>query len=90
MANADREPCSRERLKKSRMVELGQACVEAREAYEREESLRVNLPMAPSMLRLALPALLPLEIDDASEPTWRWALGLDSLTKLAAPPRPMW
>lgn len=58
--------------------------------YERDESLRVNLPMAPSMLRLALPALLPLEMEEASELGTRWALGLDSLTKLAAPPRPMW
>lgn len=58
--------------------------------YERDESLRVNLPMAPSMLRLALPALLPLEIDEASELGTRWAVGLDSLTKFAAPPRPMW
>ncbi len=59
--------------------------------YERAESLRVNLPRAPSMLRLALPALLPLETEEASEATARgcWTF-LASLTKLAAPPRPMW
>lgn len=58
------------------------------------DSLRVSLPKAPSMLLRALPALLPLEIDaeESELPILVDLIGCCwlSLTKLAAPPRPMW